>query len=265
MAPNGAYKNKTDHPFLPITDDEIIKECITVQNIGVNMMHLHIRDNRQQHSINSYHYQQLIKNIQAKLNKPMVLQVTSESAGIFKAPEQIKMIQDLKPEFVSIAWREICPIETQKLSQFFKWLRDNNINPQIILYDIDDVRLFLSTLRIGDLFFKDLPVLLVAGKRDLDFKMTEFKKMIKKCQQNNLKSIMLCGFKEYETKITQIALQQNLHLRVGFENNLYLKNGKLAQNNMELIKETINTFENHKIADYETTKKLLTPEMINYE
>ena len=99
IAPNGAYKTKQDHPKLPVLDDELISLSLNAQKLGANMLHLHIRDEQDRHSIDATHYLHLLDQINRALPRPMVLQVTSEAANIFDVETQISMIQVVSPEF----------------------------------------------------------------------------------------------------------------------------------------------------------------------
>lgn len=51
LAPNGAYKQKADHPALPLQLDEIVPAAEQAQCAGITLLHLHIRDRNHQHSL----------------------------------------------------------------------------------------------------------------------------------------------------------------------------------------------------------------------
>ena len=46
VAPNGARKTKKDHPNLPISISEIVKEAVNCFNEGANAIHAHVRDKK---------------------------------------------------------------------------------------------------------------------------------------------------------------------------------------------------------------------------
>ncbi|MFP3803199.1 3-keto-5-aminohexanoate cleavage protein, partial [Paraburkholderia sp. SIMBA_027] len=76
----------------------------------------------------------------------LLVQVTSEAAGVYKAAEQMALVRELQPEAVSIGLREIAvpEIPEDELAAFLAWVAERRIMTQIILYDEGDVRRWLS-------------------------------------------------------------------------------------------------------------------------
>lgn len=250
LAPNGAYKSKDDHQHLPISDDEIITLTNDVLDLGVAMLHLHIRDNLGKHSIDANHYKKLL----AKLPKNIVLQPTSEAANIFRVEQQVSMIQTLQPQFVSLALREITRLKHQALQDFFAWMNSYNVNPQIIIYTQDDADNYARLMQNNSLHARDFPILVVVGKGENDFKNIE---QIIATINKWTTSIMLCGFAELEHKMIPFALENGYHLRIGFENNLHNKNGDKAKDNTQRIQEVLQSITT--LTDYQSATTLLTP------
>jgi uncharacterized protein (DUF849 family) len=250
LAPNGAYKSKDEHNNLPISDDEIIEVANSVKDLGVSMLHLHIRNESGKHSIDAKHYGTLL----AKLPQNMVIQPTTEAANIFSVQEQVATVKALQPEFCSIALREITRLDDLELLHFFKWMSQNNVHPQIIIYTQNDADNYKNLMQEQKLSAKNFPVLVVVGKGENDF--VNIEKIISTIT-NFSTSIMLCGFAELEHKIVPFALKNGYHLRIGFENNLTNKNGEIATDNTQRINEVLQSIP--QLTNVEQTQKLLTP------
>lgn len=261
-APNGAYKTKKDHAALPIDNDELIQFALAAQKAGSNMLHLHIRDKHEKHSLDANQYLELLKAIKQKLEQPMVLQVTSESAKLFDVDTQINMIKSVVPEFVSIALREITRASKEDVHSLFRWMKLNHVNSQIILYDEKDAQSYLAYLKEGLLEGKQFPLLFVAGRDAvlLEDGLSSIQSM-KAITQHHVKSWMTCGFEQLEFETVKFSLQQGGHIRVGFENNLHDLNGKLADNNETQLLAMVKMLDNdqHHLASYEEAVDLLTP------
>ena len=60
VAPNGARRNKADHPGLPTTPVEITAEAARCQNAGAAMLHLHVRDAAGRHTLDPGRYSDAI-------------------------------------------------------------------------------------------------------------------------------------------------------------------------------------------------------------
>src|SRR5581483_95654 len=107
VAPNGARRTRSDHPRLPITPLELAacaQECLAA---GASMLHLHVRDNQGRHTLDPDLYNEAITAIRHRVGDDLILQVTTEAAGIYSPPEQIAAIDALRPEAVSIAVSEL--------------------------------------------------------------------------------------------------------------------------------------------------------------
>ena len=256
VAPNGAYKQKTDHQQIPITDRQIIETAMQAELAGANMLHLHIRDGNNNHSIDPNHYRDILLALKEKTS--LLVQVTSESANIFTVDQQIKMIEQLKPEFVSIALREIMRTQSTNLLQdLFQFMRQHKISPQIILYDLNDAQQYLQLLKDGVFKATALPVLYVAGKPSSLFTTIAMLDL----SHANTSSWMICGFGSLEYKCLLLALALDGNIRIGFENNLNDIFGKQAQNNQKQIQASAKLIEQSgkTLALYDEVKKLMTP------
>ena len=106
VAPNGARRNKSDHPALPMTDDELLTTARACQLAGADGIHLHIRDSTGAHLLDATRYTLLLDRMAEEV-PGMYLQVTSEAAGRYEANEQREVMRSLRPAHVSVAFREM--------------------------------------------------------------------------------------------------------------------------------------------------------------
>ena len=263
IAPNGAYKTKQDHPKLPVLDEELINLSLNAQKLGANMLHLHIRDEQGQHSIDATHYIRLLNQMNLVLPRPMVLQVTSEAANIFDVEAQTSMIKEVSPEFVSVAIREIIRAGKIQVQQIFNWMCDHGVNPQLIIYDQKDAKRYVEFLERGVWVGEKFPLLYVAG-RDASLLKEKLNPMreIRSIVGDMAKSWMVCGFEALENEASLFALSEGGHIRIGFENNLYQADRSLALDNESQIVEVKKWVQEspRKLANYEKVVELLTPD-----
>ena len=70
----------------------------------------------------------------------------------------------------------------------------------------------------------------------------------------------VCAFGKEELACAQVAAAFDGHVRIGFENNLHLANGTIAQNNSELLKQFKDNTKsfNRKIANIDSARKLIS-------
>ena len=165
-APNGARRMQADHPALPVTANELADCAATLPDLGVSVLHLHVRDREGQHTLDPDAYRAAMRRIGARTGDALIVQVTTEAIGRYSADEQMAVVRELRPEAVSLALRELCPDPAAETAAaaFFAWLVAERIWPQYILHSAADLERFEALRRRG-LFADDQPsCLLVLGR-----------------------------------------------------------------------------------------------------
>ena len=247
-APNGARRQKVDHPNIPITPDEMALCAEQIIDNGASILHLHVRDNEGAHSLDVERYRASIKAIKNAVGENIIIQTTTESVGIYSRKQQMHMVKSLRPEAVSIALRELCPSDREMLdfSKFIDWLKLEKIFPQFILYDNNDFQRFECYRKTG-LFQNDNPfVLFVFGnyQGNKDAEKSKVKTLWDAAQSSKV-PWAACGFSENERECVTRAASLNAHIRVGFENNIWDEKGLILENNAQMI--AFSAKEAHKI------------------
>ena len=260
VAPNGARKTKADLPSIPLTAEEIGLEAKACQQAGASMIHLHVRNAKGEHSLNSELYQDAIEQIKLKTEGALFIQVTSEAVGKYSPDEQFEMIYRLKPQGVSIGLREIRSFDRRIIRQHFNWMRENEVYPQLILYNQYDVQMYQQWLEEEVLPGKAYPVLMVIGKHQKEGVFDA--KNISALAKVPVTSLMVCAFGEQEFSVGKLAVSLGKHIRLGFENNHLLKDGSNAKNNAEIIQQMADYLEKNgeEPASYKDACKLMKPD-----
>jgi uncharacterized protein (DUF849 family) len=236
-APNGARKTRADHPALPITPGELADCAESILEAGASVMHLHVRDERDRHSLEVERYRAATKAIHKRVGDGLVVQVTTESCGVYRREQQMQVVRELRPEAVSVALREICPAGEAEAdaAEFYAWMDDAGIMAQHILYSTEDLARF-SELRSRGLIPGDRNFLLfVLGRytSDLTGDPDELSAFIDGVPADCEWAV--CCFGRTESAAVRFAAVNGGHARVGFENNLHLPDGSLAANNAALV------------------------------
>lgn len=266
VAPNGSSKTKKDHPNLPISSDEIVKEAIRCCDAGASLLHLHIRDKAGCHILDAAKYKSTIKAIKKAVDNKLIIQITTESCGLYNYHQQIELVRAVKPESASFSVREFFydkeTIATSHL--FFNWCLENHIYPQYILYSLDDLKLFAKLKEDGVIPGKKQSLLFVVGKYDKSnpantIELLHYLNLFYKYSLEDSVVWSACAFGRSELACMVSAATFGGHVRVGFENNMHLVNGEIAQNNSDLIKAfcSYGNLFNRDIANAERARKLL--------
>lgn len=239
FAPNGAYKQRSDHAALPLTSAELgqtAKQCL---DAGAAMIHMHIRDAQGRHSLDVQGYRDAQQAVKAAVGDDMIIQVTSEAARVYKAPEQIAMVTALKPEAVSVGLREVDQPEIGDagLAQFFGWLAKERVMTQVIVYDVADLQRWQALRAQGVIPDAPWSLLFVLGRYSVGQTSEPRDLLPFVMAHTGNEPWSMCAFGAGEHACATTAAALGGHVRVGFENNLLLNNGQVAPDNAALVRQ----------------------------
>ncbi|MFT5520830.1 MAG: 3-keto-5-aminohexanoate cleavage enzyme [Enterobacterales bacterium] len=260
VAPNGARYTRKDHPQLPITPAQLAETAVECLAAGATMIHLHVRDPNDRHSLEPKYYRPALEAVKEAVGDEMIIQVTSESAGVYQSEEQRKLLGELMPDCLSVALREIAPLDAplNEFREFIYNLSANGCLLQYILYDAADYNRYLQLIAQGDIPSAGHSLLFVLGRYTkapptVDI-VDEFKDIL-----TTDAPWMVCTFGASSHKILSKAVELGCHARIGFENGFYLPNGNIAKSNAELIEMSRQSFEmtGRKIANITEARILL--------
>ena len=244
VAPNGARRTKSDHPALPIEPAELAECAAACLDAGASLFHLHVRDARGSHSLDAERYRAAIDAIRAAVGKRLVIQVTTEATGRCGPQEQMALVRALQPEAVSLALREIVPDAgaEETAAEFLSWVHEAGVLPQYILYSADDVQRWHALSRRGIIPVEGATVLFVLGRHaapDAPAEPLELVPML--AAHDPAVPWSVCAFGPNEHACCSAAAALGGHARVGFENNLHLRDGSVAADNAALVGQMAET------------------------
>jgi len=247
VAPNGARLTKADHPALPITPQELAAEAEACLQAGAAAMHLHVRDAHGAHSLDSAHYGQALDAVREAVGQGMVLQITTEAAGIFGIETQMRVVRELRPEAVSIALREFLPEDAddarrKQVAGFFGWMAEAGIAPQIILYAPAEVARLARLVEQGIMPWDRPFLLFVLGRYGGEAATPEMLEgfLDAFAPLRGRAAWMACAFGPRQIDVLAQAARRGGHVRIGFENGREIAPGQTARDNAELVHALVN-------------------------
>jgi 3-keto-5-aminohexanoate cleavage enzyme len=239
VAPNGGRRSKADHPALPITPEESAAAARAAQAAGAAMIHLHVRDAQGRHSLDPGLYREAIAAVRDAVGPRMVIQITTESIGMYAPEEQVAVVKAVKPEAVSVALREIAPQESdaKRLSDLLAFCDHERIAPQIIAFDRGDADRLARWVQARVIDGRTTSVLFVGGRYTTPptfAQPSELVPMIESCG-DLFRDFMVCAFGPREVGCGVLSGLLGGHVRCGFENNVVLPNGETAPDNAAIV------------------------------
>jgi 3-keto-5-aminohexanoate cleavage enzyme len=237
VAPNGARRTKRDHPALPMNAAETARCAAACRAAGAAMIHVHVRDAQGRHVLDADLYREATAAIRREVGEGLVIQATTEAVGRYTPAEQMALVRDLRPEAVSMAVRELIPDAgaEREAASFLAWMSGERIAPQFILYSADDLVRFDDLRCRGVVPDAFTDVLYVLGRYATDQQSTP-RDLVPFLAVDGARypwTVCAFGYREHACALTAAAMGG--HIRVGFENNLHLKDGTLAPDNAALV------------------------------
>lgn len=237
VAPNGARKTALDHPNLPVSIEHTVNEALSCFEAGASVLHAHVRGSEDEHILDAGRYRELLAEMSLRV-PDMLVQITSEAVGRYSPKQQIACIQAVKPKMTSMALREITADFKQLdiAGVFFEWCTEAEVHLQHIVYSADELDRFVELRRQGVIPEAHRCVLFVLGRYAADFQSDP--NDLNPFLERDLDDLdwFTCAFGSLEQACVMKAIQQGGHARVGFENNLRLPDGEIAQSSAALVK-----------------------------
>ena len=233
---------KADHPAIPLTPAELAQtahECLTG---GASMIHVHVRRNDGRHLLDAEAYREAMSAIRDKVGDRLIVQITTEALGIYTPAEQIGVLKATRPEAASMALREIVPDDAAEpaFAELLFWMKRERVLPQIILYEPAEAIRLANLIARGLVPWREIPVLYVLGRYTTN----------QTSQPSDLLPFLaagmprfanwsVCAFGRHEAACVAAAAMLGGQVRVGFENNLLLPDGRQAPSNAALVEAVV--------------------------
>ena len=235
VAPNGARRGKADHARIPLTAAELGAEAEAIADAGAHALHLHVRDADGKHSLDPGIYRQALEAIRARVGDRLVVQVTTESVGVYSPEQQMAVIRELVPACASMAIRELIGERAQpdSTAQFFAWARSAGVGMQFIVYDPAEVVRLVSLQTSGVVPIEKPHALFVLGRKDGMSNPQDLLPFVNTWPADWPWTV--CAFGRTEALCLAAAVALGGHVRVGFENNLMAPDGTPARDNAAAV------------------------------
>ena len=240
VAPNGARRGRADHVALPLDAAALARDALACAQLGASWFHVHVRDAAGAHSLDPALYRVAFAAIRAEVGDALLLQMTTEAAGRYQPAQQIAAVRALRPQAVSIAVRELLAdaADYAPACALLRELAADGCAVQFIAYaqaDLERLRGWLADSGAA----LPVEVLLVLGAyaAPRDGRPQELPGLLQHLDPAWGWSVCAFGPAEAACLVTAAALGGGV--RVGFENNLWLPDGRVAADNAELLRHLV--------------------------
>ena len=246
-APNGARKMKADHPNLPMTPDELAAEAAACCAAGARAIHIHARDADGAHSLDPAIYAPFLDATRGAVGDAAIVQITTEAVGRYTPSEMIATVRALRPDAVSISVRELFgddgDVEAARAGgDLLHWAAGEGVGVQHILYDAADLARLRALRDDGYAPRERQAVLFVLGRyaQGLTAQPADLAAFLAapEADRDLIGEWCVCAFGAAEHLCVMAGLAMGGHGRLGFENNVHLRDGSVADSTAALIRQT---------------------------
>ena len=268
----GEFISRLQTPYVPCTVDEIVEEVCRCRKEGASIVHLHAKDpevGRPHPNPNSV-FPEYIKRIRESEASDIIINVTTgggrplpkelaELIGIeqqFTVEEYEKIVDKWMEERMKFGqemsslnmgsiniWEDLGidiirgfvfsnPIP--RIELWAKFMYENNVKPELEIYDTGMINTTKTLVKEGKLKEPIHTQFVLFGGMAC---MSPSPKTLIYCTENIPENWTwsVCAPGRHEMEMGALAIMLGGHVRVGFEDNIYLEKGVLAKSNAELV------------------------------
>jgi len=232
----GAEVTRDQQPNLPVTPQEIISAAVECYEAGAAIIHIHVRDAGGNATQDAHIFREVVEGIRARCD--VITQVSTGGAIWMSAEERLQSIE-CRPDMATLTTGTVnfgdgVFMNNRGLVESFAGrLLDYGIVPEIEIFDtgmIDEALRLRNMGLITDPMHFDF-VMGVPGAIGTD--PAHLVHMVGCLPAGSTWSV--AGIGRHQLILGTIALAMGGNVRVGFEDNIYYRKGRLAKANAELV------------------------------
>ena len=238
----GAEVTKEHNPAIPYTVEEISKEAYSAYKAGAAIIHLHVREDDGTPTQSKERYKQCIDAIRDKC--PDVIIQPSTGGAVGMTSDERLQPTELNPEMATLdcgtcnfGGDDIFVNTENMIKEFGTRMIERGIKPELEVFDKGMIDMALRLHKKG--FIKDVMhfsfVMGVNG--GISGTPRDFMFMKESIPSNCTFSVAGVGRTQFPMAV--MAIITGGHVRVGFEDNIYIEKGVLAKSNGEFVEKVV--------------------------
>ena len=238
----GAEVTKEHNPAVPYTVEEIANEAYSAYKAGASVIHLHVREDDGTPTQKKERYEECMKAIKEKCPDVIIQPSTGGSVGM-TSKERLEPVQ-LKPEMATLdcgtlnfGGDEIFVNTENMIKEFGQNMIDMGVKPEVEVFDKSMIDMAIRLSKKG--FIKE-PIhfsFVMGVNGGISGTLRDFMFLKESLPVGSTYSV--AGIGRFEFTLAAASIIEGGHVRVGFEDNIYLSKGILAKNNGELVEKVV--------------------------
>ncbi len=236
----GAETMREHTPYVPYTPEEIAEEARRCRQAGATMVHVHGRRDDGSPTQDRDTFARILTAIRERTD--ILVQFSTGGAVGMSVEERIEAL-DLRPDMATLTTGtvnfgdDVFLNSLPMIRTIARRLKALGIRPEI---EVFDTAMIDTALRLCDEGLLELPLhfdfvlgvpgAMGASERNLNF-------LVESIPDGSTWSV--AGVGRYELPLAYRAIEMGGHVRVGLEDNIYLKKGVLAEGSYQLVERVV--------------------------
>ena len=275
----GSRPSREQNPHLPMTPEEIADSAYEAFNEGASIVHVHVRDRKtQKRSMDLQLYTTVVERLRSKCD--MIINLTTGVGGqlvigsdnqpdtsrsLMASPEKrVEHVLKLKPDMCSLdigsanSGIGVFVNAEVVIDRMAELIKSSGVKPEVEIFDVGHIQIAKRLIHLG-LLEKNAHFQLCMGTRmGVPATSKDAVYLAESLPPGVTWSIFGVGASQFPMVAMGVLLRG--HVRVGFEDNLYLNKGQLAKSNAELVRHAVGIIRslNEDVASVEEARKILS-------
>lgn len=254
----GAYTDKTR--YVPVSPANIADECLSAARAGAAVCHIHVREPSGAPSMNIVYYREVVERIRAS-DTDLVINLTTgagaryipsehdpltpaEGSTLTSPEARVRHVVELRPEICSLDigtmnFGRHAVLNTPKhVSEMAERVQAVGTKPELEVFDIGHIdqarRMIDDGIIVGTPFFQICLGVVGGAPATPQALMTLLSFLPAQAQWGAF------GISAASLPMVAQCVLLGGHVRIGLEDNIYLRRGELAQGNAPLVEQAAN-------------------------
>lgn len=237
---SGAEVTKAQNPAIPYTVEEMAREARAAVDAGASILHIHARHDDGTPTQEAGRYKQILDAIRAACPEA-ILQVSTGGATGMSREERMAPLT-LNPEMATLdcgtlnfGGDEIFINTENDIIAFATAIQDRGIHKELECFEKGHIDMALRLHKKGYITAPLHFSFVLGVNGGMTGEERDFRFLRGSIPDDATYSV--AGIGRFEFSLAEYAILDGGHVRVGFEDNLYLEKGVLAQSNADLVRK----------------------------
>jgi 3-keto-5-aminohexanoate cleavage enzyme len=267
VAPVGSFPTKKDNPNLPITPEEIAAEVYRSYDAGASVVHLHARDLKtQEPTADPGIYRAIVQSVRERCPE-IIIQLSTGTGAVkmgLSPQERIRHIEEIIPESASLnagsmnMQQSVFVNSPETIQLYAQTMTKLKVKPEFEVFDLGMIENIEYLVRRRGLVPEPHSYSLVLGViGGIPATVKNLVHMVDALPEHCNWQVIAVG--RHQIPLGTVGVVMGGGIRVGFEDNVYLSRGILAESNAELVEKAVHVIKEvgREIASSEEARQIL--------